>query len=485
MEKHYNNNIKSKATSAFLWVSLYSVIARTTQFAGFAIFLKFLQPEDIGICALGMILVTGLVMFREMGFTPALIQIQEDQDRAFRSATALVPVMGWIVFLVIYTLAEPFGRFMGDDSIVPIVKFLGLIAPFSAVGVVPAAYIQREMKFQRKIIPETVSVITAYTIGIVLAIKGYGAWSYAFALVSTEFLKGILFWTTARYKMRPAIDPVMWWRLLKFGYNVSIGSVSGFLYTFVDQFIIGKYYGTGQLGYYSTAMKVNNMVPASLVVLSSQVMLALLSTLQDQKEAFFKAYKKGLTLFALLAVPAAAGIFFFGGDLLNLLYGNKWNQAVIALKILAFYGLARSVGEINGEVFFAKAKPGYFKYQGLGRLAVVLIVLPFIIKGGSIEIVALLFTSVLLITVLITFYLAARLMEQNILRILSVFYPHIAGIAAGVLILYVINNYYDSLFLNIPVFLTGYGLVFFLLARTEMMQLKDTVTDMIRKKLSG
>ena len=476
------SELKQKAASGFAFVAVYSAAVRIIQFLGFAVFLQFLQPEDIGACALGMILVTGLVMFREMGFTPALMQINDEVERAFRSAIGLVPVMGWMVFAAIYLLAPPFGKFIGDPSIIPIVQFLGLIAPFSAFGVVPAAYIQRNMQFQRKIIPEIASVLIAYTIGIILAFKGFGAWSYAAALVLNEFLKGIIYWFTGGLAFQPRIDPKMWWRLVKFGYNVSIGSVSGFLFTFIDQFIIGKFFGTAQVGFYSAAMKVNNMLPSSLVILSNQVMLALLSSLQDDKEAFFRAYKKGLTLFALIAVPAASGIFFFGGDLLHLLYGDKWNGAIAALKILAFYGLARSVGEINGEVFFSKAKPGYFKFQGLGRVIAVAALLPLVLKFGNIESIAALFTAVLLITVLITFYLAAKLMEKSIFRILSVFLPHLAGIAAGCLSMFIFNLLIDHLFLNIFVFVAGYALAFFVFAKNEIMQLKDVILSLIADK---
>lgn len=476
------SELKKKAASGFAYVAAYSASVRIIQFLGFAVFLEFLQPEDIGACALGMILVTGLVMFREMGFTPALMQIQDNVDRAFRSAIALVPVMGWVVFLAIYLLAPPFGRFIGDTSIIPIVQFLGLIAPFSALGVVPAAYIQRNMRFKRKILPEIASVLIAYTIGVILAYKGFGAWSYASALVLNEFLKGIIYWFTAGLAFKPRIDPRMWWRLVKFGYNVSIGSVSGFLYTFIDQFIIGKFFGTAQVGFYSTAMKVNNMLPSSLVILSNQVMLALLSSLQDDKEAFFQAYKKGLMLFSMAAVPAAAGIFIFGGDLLHFLYGDKWNGAIAVLKIMAFYGLARSVGEINGEVFFSKAKPGYFKFQGLGRVLVAAAFLPLVLKFDTIESVAVLFTAVLLLTVLITFYLAARLMEKSLFRIISVFLPHLAGIAGGCITLFVLNLTIDYLFLNMFVFIAAYALVFFLSAKSEILRLKDVVMDMIAQK---
>jgi len=417
-----------------------------------------------------------------MGFTPALMKIQYDVERAFRSAIGLVPVMGWVVFAAIYFLAPPFGNFIGDPSIIPIVQFLGLIAPFSAFGVVPAAHIQRNMQFKRKILPEISSVLIAYTTGIILAYQGFGAWSYATALVLNEFLKGIIYWFTAGLAFKPRLDPKMWWRLVKFGYNVSIGSVTGFLYTFIDQFIIGKFFGTAQVGFYSTAMKVNNMLPSSLVILSNQVMLALLSSLQDDKEAFFQAYKKGLMLFTMIAVPAAAGIFLFGGDLLQMLYGDKWNGAIIALKILAFYGLARSVGEINGEVFFSKAKPGYFKFQGLARLVVAAALLPLVLKSGSIESIAALFTAVLLLTVLITFCLAANLMEKSVFKILSVFLPHLAGIAGGCIALLVLNLVIDHLFLNMFVFITGYALAFFFSARKEVVQLKDIVLKILANK---
>jgi len=474
--------LREKAASGFAYVAVYSAAARISQFIGFAVFLQFLQPEDMGACALGMILVTGLVMFREMGFTPALMQIQDEVERAFRSAIGLVPIMGWVVFLVIYLLAPPFGKFIGDPSIIPIVQFLGLIAPFSAFGVVPAAYIQRNMQFRRKILPEIASVLIAYTTGVILAFKGYGVWSYATALVLNEFLKGIIYWFTAGLSFKPRVDPKMWGRLIKFGYNVSIGSVSGFLFTFIDQFIIGKFFGTAQVGFYSTAMKVNNMLPSSLVILSNQVMLALLSSLQDDKEAFYRAYKKGLTLFTMIAVPAASGIFFFGGDLLHFLYGDKWNGAVAALKILAFYGLARSVGEINGEVFFSKAKPGYFKFQGLGRVIVAAALLPLILTFDNIESIAALFTAVLLLTVLITFYFAAKLMEKSIFRVLSVFLPHLAGIAAGYVAMIILNLIIDNLFLNIFVFIVGYAIAFFVSAKKEILQLKDVVLDMIANK---
>lgn len=479
------SELKEKAASGFAYVAVYSAAVRIIQFLGFAVFLQFLQPADIGACALGMILVTGLVMFREMGFTPALMQIQDEVERAFRSAIGLVPVMGWVVFAVIYFLAPPFGKFIGDPSIIPIVQFLGLIAPFSAFGVVPAAYIQRNMQFKRKILPEIISVFIAYSIGVVLAYKGFGAWSYAAALVLNEFLKGIIYWFTAGLAFKPCIDPKMWWRLVKFGYNVSIGSVSGFLYTFIDQFIIGKFFGTAQVGFYSTAMKVNNMLPTSLVIISNQVMLALLSSLQDDTEAFYRAYKKGLTLFTLIAVPAAAGIFFFGGDLLQMLYGDKWNGAIIALKILAFYGLARSVGEINGEVFFSKAKPGYFKFQGLGRVIAAAAFLPLALKFDNIESIAALFTAVLLLTVLSTFYFAAKLMEKSIFRVLSVFLPHLAGIAAGYVAMIILNLIIDNLFLNIFTFIIGYALAFYLAAKNELIQLKDVIMDLIVRKRNG
>lgn len=474
------SGIKEKAASGFAYVAIYTAAARGIYLLTFSIYLKLLEPEDLGIFSLGMVLVTGLVMFREMGFTPALMQIQEDVERAFRSAAAAVPILGILVYIIIFFSAPLFGYLVNNPQVVPVVRALGLIAPITAFGVVPSVYLQRYMLFRKKVVPEILSVILASIIGLALAYNGYGVWSITASLVFTELFRTIFFWFAAGFIFRPLIDFEMWTRLIKFGYHVSFGSVSSFLYSLIDQFAIGRVFGTAMLGFYSVAMKLNNLLPTNVVILSNQVMLALLSSLQNDAETFVKAYKKGLTLFAMVSVPVAAGIFMFSGDILHLLYGNKWDEAVIYMKIFALYGLARAVGEINGEVFFSKAQPKYFKYQGMSRLIAACIFLPLALMAGSMELVALLFTGILVLTVLIAFHWASKLMGKNILTPLSVFVPHLAGIAGGAAASYISHILSGFRLLDFILFFTVYAAVFYLVAKQELI----FIYDFLRKKFS-
>jgi len=475
-------DVRRKAASGFIYVAFYSAAVRIMQFGGLFIFAKLLQPEDIGACALGMILVTGLVMFREMGFTPALMQIQDEVEQAFNSATALIPVLGWTVFLLIYVAAPLFCRIMGDESIIALVQFLGLIAPFSALAVVPAVYLQRQMQFRRKVLPETLSVLIAFSAGVYLAYQGYGAWSYAAALVLTEFFRGFFYWIAVGLMFTPKIDLSMWKRLIKYGYNVSLGSVSGFIYSLLDQLMVGKFFGKTMLGHYSIAMKINNMLPSGMVILSNQVMLAILSSLQSEKEAYRRAYLKGLTFFAIVSFPLAAGILFFGGGLLQFFYGHKWDQAIIVLQILALYGLLRSIGELNGEVFFSKGQPRYFKYQGLARTVVVLLFLPLALRFNSIEAIAALFTVVLLFTAAFTFLWAAKLMEESIFRMVKIFLPHLAGIAAGWAMMTAFSLLSDNLCWRIIIFYLGYGILFHFLTKEEIRGIRSFIKEISARR---
>jgi O-antigen/teichoic acid export membrane protein len=321
---------------------------------------------------------------------------------------------------------------------------------------------------------------------VIIAVKGGGVWSLVSALLITELLRSVLFWVCAGLKFQPVIDFKMWKRLLRFGYNVSLGSVMGFLYGLMDQFAIGKYLGKVQLGFYSLSMTLGTALSTNIIALSNQVILATLSSLQDTEESYFRSYRRGLSIFALIAVPYAVGVFLFGGELLRALYGNKWDGAIIALKILSFYGLAKSLGEINGEVFFSKGKPKYFKYQGTGRVIICLLLLPLVIKYGKMETVALLFTAILSAFVLLTFHWAAKLMKKRLWDILLTFKSHLFAIVGGVILLWLGNLLLEGLAYRIILFYIGYSLVILTLAKDDLQIIWEFIMRLREKdKTSG
>jgi PST family polysaccharide transporter len=468
-------DIKCKAAKGLAWVTLYSAMARIIQLLGMMVLAGILEPQDFGAFELANALVIGLVMLRELGFTPALVQIQDEVERAFRASTMAIPLLGLTVYALIFLLAPYYSRLVADDSLIPLVKVAGLVAPFSALGIVPAVYLQRQLQFSKKVLPELSSAILSSGLSVIIALQGGGVWSLVACTVLFELFRSLFYWIALKRIFIPTIDFKMWKRLVNFGYNVSLGSIGVFLFGLVDRLAIGKFFGKTALGFYSIAIRLNNAVSNNTIILSNQVMLATLSSLQDDKEKYFRAYYRGLTLFILIASPIYTGIFLFGGDILHSIYGSKWDGALTALKILAVYGFCRAIGEINGEVFFSQGKPKYFKYQGIGRLLLVLIALPLVIKYGRMETVALLFSGTLLLFVILTFYWSTKLMEKKLWELFPIFRTHLLGMLAGLALYLFSEKIVGSLILNMVSYYLGYGAVLFLMMKREFREVVEMV----------
>lgn len=477
-----DNGLRNKAAGGFLWVAVYTAGARGAQFAASLILAGILFPRDFGAFALGAVLVNGLIMFREMGFTPALIQIREEPERAFSAALTAVPVFGLLVYCLIYAVAPLFASSLGDETLTPIVRILGLAAPLTSLGVIPAVYLQRNMRFKQKAVPEFASVALASTAAIIMALKGMGVMSLVLGLVMTEALKSALYWIVVGRKFRPALDLPMVKRLLKYGVQVSFGSAMCFCYTLIDQYTVGRWFGTVSAGFYSFAFKPCMQVSNNVVILSNQVALPTLSSLQHNPAQFYQTYLKILSLFTLIATPLSAFIFIFAQDLLHALYGAKWDGAITALRIFAFYGWVRGVGALNTEVYFAKARPRYFTFQMGGQLILAMVTLPLAVKYGTMETVAFIFTAVLVLSNIIAFLLAAKLMEAPLLPTAAVFLPHLFSLGAGALSLAAAGSIGCPLSLRIFAFFIGYALPLLLFYRKQLLAVREYFSGIIRSK---
>ena len=475
-----NIDIKSSAAKGFLWVSLYIGGMRVIQVVTYLILGYLLEPVHFGTFDLAMVLVLGLIMLREIGLTPALIQMREDVEQAFNNAALLLPVFGAIVFIVIYLIAPIYGRAASNQEVVPIVRVLGLIAPISALGILPAVYLQRNLLFKKKIFPEIISVAAGSGLSVLLAFKGHGVWSFVFGVLTTELLRTILYWITVGWIFKPQVDFAMWKRLLTFGIQVSLGSIFGFLYSMVDRFAVGSRFSAEKLGFYSFPFHLANLLPNNLILISNQLILPTLSSFQDDDERYIRTYITGVSLFVLIATPICAGIYFFGGDMLHWIYSDKWDKAFLALKIFAVYGFSQAIGAINTEVFFSKGKPKYFTLMTGSRLLICILAVPFIVKLGKMEAIAALFTFTLLGITIYSFIIAAKLMNIRLTPVCIIFIPHIISIVLGQAAVYFIPG--SILFLRIGVFFAVYAGAQFIFNRKLMSDIKGFIKLILRKE---
>ena len=439
------------------WVVFFTTISRGVQYLTLLILAGILQPHDFGAFAVGMLLITALNQFRDMGLTPALVQRRDNVERAFRVALILIPVLGILLYILVFFAAIPFALFMGDPTLTPMLRVMGLAVPISSFGLLPAAYFQREIAFQRKAAPEIISITVGSLISLAAAWKGMGIWSLVAGQIITETLRTISYWISLGWKWKPLFDLQESISLFRFGGTVSLGSLATFLYQSVDQLVVGKYLGQLALGFYSFAFKAANIPVTNLAMLIHQVMLPVLSKLQGARESFVKAYLKYLSIMAFATTPLCIGLFLFGGEILNIIYQGKWDSAAELIRILAVYGLVRSVGGTMGNVYISLGRPVFFFLISASQAVSAGLLVIWIVQFDSVYLIALLFTGIMLLGQFISFFIGARLMRTTVWKIFRQLLPYAFAAAVGFLALKAIETTGAGIILRI----SGFYIIYF------------------------
>jgi O-antigen/teichoic acid export membrane protein len=117
-------------------------------------------------------------------------------------------------------------------------------------------------------------------------------------------------------------------------FTIGTGIVNRIISQF-DYLIIGKLSGPHLLGVYTFAFIITNVLRGQIVFLLNKVMFPIYGRLQDNYEKAKDYYYKVIRFNAMIVYPVTTILILFSHDILDLLYGNKWIEAVPVIKVLS------------------------------------------------------------------------------------------------------------------------------------------------------
>jgi O-antigen/teichoic acid export membrane protein len=124
-----------------------------------------------------------------------------------------------------------------------------------------------------------------------------------------------------------------------------------------DKILVGRFLGTAALGTYSFAYNLMFMPIMNIGYPLQQVLFPALASIQDDEERLRAAWLRGKQLAVAVLVPAFLLVVVVAPDLVPLVFGNAWKQAVPVLQLLCFAGVAYSLGTLNWNLLLVRNRP--------------------------------------------------------------------------------------------------------------------------------
>jgi O-antigen/teichoic acid export membrane protein len=123
--------------------------------------------------------------------------------------------------------------------------------------------------------------------------------------------------------------------LLSFGGNVSIARLLWFFFTQADVLIVGKLLGKEMLGLYSVAMHLASLPVQRVSSILNQVAFPVLSRLQNDRTNLSGYLLSAMRVLSFFAFPVLWGISCTANEIVPLLLGQNWTEAILPLQLLS------------------------------------------------------------------------------------------------------------------------------------------------------
>ncbi|MBA6412684.1 oligosaccharide flippase family protein [Parahaliea sp. F7430] len=350
-----------------------------------------LTPEDIGIYSAGFSIVALAHLFRDFGLNQYLIQERNLSRESIVTAFTLTLLISWSLGIVVYLSGGMAARFFGEEDIQGLVQLLSINFFIIPIGSITLALLRKALKFQ---ITSSIAVIASacgVAVSIVTALDGARYFCLAYGAV-TESAAMVLLSQLYRPKdARLGLSLYGAKKILKFGSIVGVGNIVHRLSISGSDALIAKFLGMSALGFYSRAFGTYSLFDQLFTSSISSTILPLFSRENDNITAMRNNYLKALSYSLIFAWPFFAILYLFTSEIMLVLYGPQWGEAVVLVKILCVAGFLVPPILFSDNLFIALGRPDITlkirMVANLAKLGMVAIACQFSLKAVCIAIV--------------------------------------------------------------------------------------------------
>lgn len=300
---------------------------------------RLLEPQEYAIIGILNIFISIATVFVDAGFSQGLIRKLDCAAEDYNAVFWFNFFMSLIIYGLLYISMPWIARLFNQPALVLTGRVLLLIIPLQALNVVQTTIVNKELDF-KKIAKYTLAVTpVAGTIGIVMALSGWGVWALIGQTLSYTVLYVVVFWWTSRWKpsWRINFQPIK--DLFGFSSRLSASSLLTSVFNNLYTFIIAKLYSAQQLGFYTQAQKYAVMPTNLIESVLNRMTYPIFATLKDDIVQYKNSYRKIQITMLAFVLPLMVGLSLCAQEGIILVLGQKWAPSILFFQILCLAGV--------------------------------------------------------------------------------------------------------------------------------------------------
>lgn len=414
---------------------------------------RLLTPEQYGVVAVLTAFSALFTVISDAGISTAVAQFQSLKQSDYERLFFVSFLLGFILTIGYIVFSFAIAWFYDDTVYVSSGCMMSFSVLFNALNMVPNGVLLKERKFTLIGLRLIVCNIVVGCVVVALAFMGAGVYSIVLQSVLTSFF--ILAWNLAssHLKMsvgdiRPVLRKVGRFSAFQLGNDAIV-----WLSANADSLLAGKMFGEASLGYYNKAYSLYGYPLTVLAAPITSTLIPFLSPLQKDVAALRAKYLSVVRKVSFIVALCSVWMNVCAVEVIQVMYGPKWNAAIPLLEVLALAIYARGVNSVHAPLLSAAGRSDLLmRSTTINTMATFVMIL----LGGALGSVQSLATCVAIaynFELVIPVYLSAKYcLQMNVFRYFLNLLPDIVTGVAVILLSHMIpwhiNNIFFSLFVK-------------------------------------
>tara|TARA_R110001599_G_scaffold237003_1_gene436421 strand:- start:11184 stop:12614 length:1431 start_codon:yes stop_codon:yes gene_type:complete len=315
--------------------------------------IRLLTPEDFAIIALNELSIGLLLVIGRFGFQNAIIKAKTLNYEQINQSFTFLFSINTFMFLIVQGLASSLAIIFNNEELEGLIRIssiLFLLLPFTTITY---ALIYRNMLYKK--IAQFDVFINFFQIctNLILAVLGYGFWALAIGIIVAQVLRAIGYSYIIKFKPKFDFSRQEIKQLYSDSNYSFFTGLAWELTHRVDIFFINHFIGSLALGFYRIGLTLAEKPVALVGQVVQQIGLSSFSKISNDKKLVGQYVVKASSVMAFFAYPVFFGISSIAPNLIPLVLGDKWHEAIVPLQILCLVQLVNSLKDISSTALFS------------------------------------------------------------------------------------------------------------------------------------
>lgn len=347
--------MKGEMARGAAWMVLFRLFDRSIGIVSTVVLARLLLPADFGLVAMAMSVIAIIEMATAFSFDIALIQKKDPAREHFDTAWTLNLALAAGGGLVTAALAYPAAAFYGDDRLAPVMLAIGaawFASGFENIGIVN---FRREMNFAAEFRLLAIKRVVTFVVTMTAAVIFRSYWTLVVGMAAGRLAGVALSYAMQSYRPRLCVSRAR--ELFSFSGWMLVSNMAMVLLSRTPHFVVGSTLGARTLGAYTVGSEIANLPHTELVAPINRAMFPGYSRLTDDMQAFRKTCVDATAAIFHLVLPMSIGVALMAPQVVRLLLGPQWAEAVPIIQILSFAGAVSALTANNMSAYQALGKP--------------------------------------------------------------------------------------------------------------------------------